>query len=121
MEKFELEVYKKSSEIINQTVAQIMKDFGMFGIEVNFTGHTEMAYNEMFSQLSECIAGMLNTNHHKLWSLLYQIDLSQKAIVNAQIDHPDWTQPDIITELVIHRELKKVLIRNYYKNNPDKL
>lgn len=121
MESFDLEVVKTRPEIIRQTVEQIKKDFAMFGMDIHFTGNTEMAYNEMFAQLLAHISELMNSNYQKLASLLYQVDLSEYKITESEIRHPEWVRNEIITELVIHRELKKVLIRNYYKNNPDKL
>lgn len=93
----------------------------MFGMDVDFTGDANLAYEEMFAQLSNHISQMLQLDPHRLAALLYQVDLGEKKIMEAQESHPEWTLTEIITELVIHRELKKVLIRNYYKNNPDKL
>jgi hypothetical protein len=115
----DLDRYKNNGEIINQVVAQIVKDFGMFGLDVHFSGHTAMAYNEIFVQLSNHIAEMLNNDTRRLWAILYQIDLDQKAISVAQSEHPDWKDTDVIAELIIHRELKKVLYRNFYKHHPD--
>ena len=121
MEPFDIELYKTQELIIRQTVEQVKKDFTMFGIDVDFTGDTTMAYDEMFYQLSLHIATLLEEDPHRLSALLYQVDLGENKIAEAGVKHPEWTLPELITELVIHRELKKVLIRNYYKNNPDKL
>lgn len=121
MPEFDLDLYKTRSEVIRQTVEQVKKDFGMFGMEVQFTGHTDLAYNEMFSQLSEHIFRLMTADTSRLAALLYQVDLSEAKIAEAEILHPGWSRSEIITELVIHRELKKVLLRNYFKNNPDKL
>jgi len=93
----------------------------MFGMNVDFTGNTSLVYNELFSQLTFHISHMLEIDPHRLAALLYQVDLGENRIMEAQESHPELTITEIITELVIHRELKKVLIRNYYKNNPDKL
>lgn len=119
MENFDLEPYKSRTDIIHQTVQQIMKDFLMFGMEIHFTGHTEMAYNEMFSQLSRHIQFLLETDNNRLNALLYQVDLNEKLIHDSIRQHSEWSYPDIITELVIHRELKKVIFRNYYKNQKE--
>jgi hypothetical protein len=116
LEEFNIELYKSRADIIRQTVAQVEKDFGMFGIPVMFTGNTEMAYAEMFSQLNIHISDLLQHNFGKLSALLYQIDLGEDKIVEAGREHSDWGLPEVITELVIHRELKKVLLRNYFKN-----
>jgi len=121
MENFDLDLYKPLPEIVKQTVEQIKKDFAMFGMEINFTGNTDLAYGEMFAQTLIHISNLMNSNYQKLASLLYQVDLSEFKITEAELKHPNWTRNEIITELVIHRELKKVLIRNYFKNNPDKL
>lgn len=121
MEKFDLETYKSRTEIIYQTVQQITKDFLMFGMDIHFTGHTEMAYNEMFLQLSNHIHLLLETDNGRLNALLYQVDLNEKQIHEAISQHPEWSYADIITELVIHRELKKVIFRNYFKNQKEGL
>ena len=121
MESFDIEIYKTKTEVIRQTVEQIMKDFTMFGMDIEFTGNTDMAYEEMFYQLAAHVSRLLETDPHRLSALLYQVDLGENKVIEASALHPEWTLPEVISELIIHRELKKVLIRNYYKNNPDKL
>lgn len=121
MESFDIELYKTKIEVIRQTMEQIKKDFTMFGMDVEFTGKTEMAYSEMFTQLSIHVAHLLEIDPHRLSALLYQVDLGENKILESSALHPEWALAEVISELIIHRELKKVLIRNYYKNNPDKL
>ena len=121
MESFDIELYKTKTEVIHQTVEQIKKDFTMFGMDVEFTGNTEMAYDEMFTQLTQFVSHMLEIDSHRLSALIYQVDLGENKILESSTLHPDWSLSEVIAELIIHRELKKVLIRNYYKNNPDKL
>ncbi len=115
MEQFDIELYKNKSEIISQTVKQVQKDFGMFGFDVTFSGVAELAYEEMFRQLSVYVTQLIENDYHKLASLLYHIDLGEDKISLASEQHPEWGVADIITELVIHRELKKVLMRNYFR------
>lgn len=121
MESFDIELYKTKTEVIRQTVEQVKKDFTMFGMDVEFTGNTDMAYSELFQQLVATVAHLLEIDPHRLSALLYQVDLGENKIMESSVLHSDWSLPEVITELIIHRELKKVLIRNYYKNNPDKL
>jgi len=116
LESFNLEEVKHRTEIIRQTVAQVVKDFSMFGIEIGFSGNTEMAYAELFDQLLVHIENLLENDPSRLYSLLYQIDLPEHRVNEAAMEHPDWSLQAVITELVIHRELKKVLIRNYFKH-----
>jgi len=116
MERIDIALYKTRHEVIRQTVDQVIKDFAMFGMDVEFSGNAEMAYLELFSHLSIHIMRLMETDNGKLSALLYQIDLSERNILDAFTDHPDWSHADVITELVIHRELKKVVLRNYFKN-----
>jgi len=121
LESFDIDIYKTKTEIIRQTVEQVKKDFTMFGMDVEFTGNTDMAYEEMFGQLLAHVSHLLEIDPHRLSSLLYQVDIGENKIMESSVLHPEWALAEVITELIIHRELKKVLIRNYYKNNPDKL
>ena len=43
--------YLDREEIVKETAEQIMKDFGMFGVEITFSGNTSDAYNELHQQL----------------------------------------------------------------------
>ncbi|WP_321310138.1 hypothetical protein [Marinifilum fragile] len=116
-----IEPYRNREEIIRQVAAQIEKDFAQFGLEVQFSGEVDYAYEELFSQLKEHLIWLLDRDYHRLVLLLYQIDLSEKQIMQAETQYPDVPKSDLLAELVILRELKKVLIRNYFKENPDKL
>jgi len=116
LESFDIELYKTRPELIRQTVDQVVKDFAMFGMEVSFSGNMEMAYDELFTQLSTHLARLLAMDANRLAALLYQIDLGPHSVLEAEYNHPGWSRPDIISELVIYRELKKVLLRNYFRN-----
>lgn len=120
---FDIESYKNQEAVIRQTVEQIIKDFAMFGMDVDFPLNMEMAYPNIFYQLEGHISDLLSRNVQKLMALLYQIDIPEKNILEAWEGHPEFTHAQVITELVIYRELKKVVFRNYYKNyklqNPD--
>jgi len=121
LESFDIELYKTKTEVIGKTVDQFIKDFTMFGMDIEFTGNTALAYEEMFIQLTSHVSRLLEIDSHRLSALLYQVDLGENKVMESSVLHPEWSLPEVITELIIHRELKKVLIRNYYKNNPDKL
>ncbi|MFA8435715.1 MAG: hypothetical protein ACEPOZ_14440 [Marinifilaceae bacterium] len=116
-----IDPYRNREEIIRQVALQIEKDFNQFGLEVHFSGVSEKAYDELFGQLCDHMNQLLDRDYHRLVLLLYQIDLSEKEIARAEVQFPDVDRAEILSDLIIHRELKKVLIRNYFKENPDKL
>lgn len=115
MEPFDIETHKNRSEIIEQTVQQVQKDFGMFGLDIVFPENSGMAFFEMFGHVSDYVAVLMENDSRRLAALLYHIDLGEDNIARAIEQHAEWSIADIITELVIHRELKKVLTRNYFK------
>lgn len=116
MEQLDLAPYKLQADIIQQTIHQIIKDFSMFGMEVYFTGNVNMAYEEVYRQLSGFVEALIIYDFHKLLALLYQIDLNEETIIKAENEYPDITRHELIAELIVYRELRKVVYSNLYKN-----
>jgi hypothetical protein len=104
------------AEIVNETAKQIMKDFGMFGVEITFSGDVPNAYDELHRQLVEQISVLIQNNYDKLLSVLYQVDITEREIAKAERDLPHYNHVEIIAHQVIARELKKVLWRRYFKS-----
>jgi hypothetical protein len=106
------------AEIVKETAEQIMKDFGMFGVEITFSGDTSNAYNELHHQLIDQISLLLERNYDLLLSVLYQVDITDREIAKATRELPHYNQVEIIAHQVIVRDLKKVLLRRYFKSQP---
>jgi hypothetical protein len=104
------------AEIVRQTAEQIIKDFGMFGVEILFSGDVLNAYDELHRQLVEQILVLIQNNHDKLLSVLYQVDITEGEVAEAEHDLPHYNHVEIIAHQVIARELKKVLWRRYFKS-----
>jgi hypothetical protein len=112
--KSEIEDYRNHTEIIRLTAEQVIKDFALFGLEIGFSGDIINAYDELFEQLNSCLVDLLNSDYRRLLSLLYHIDISEKEMnkkLTSNADEPS----EIITEMILERELKKVIIRKYYR------
>ncbi len=103
-------------EIVRETAEQIMKDFGMFGVEITFSGNTSQAYNELHGQLVEQIGLLLERNYDLLLSVLYQVDITDREIASAELELPEYSHVEIVAHQVIVRDLKKVLLRRYFKS-----
>jgi hypothetical protein len=104
------------AEIVQETAEQIMKDFGMFGVEITFSGDTTQAYNELHHQLIGQITLLHERNYELLLSVLYQVDITEREIARATRELPHYNQVEIIAHQVIVRDLKKVLLRRYFKS-----
>lgn len=114
----ELNNQLSQAEVVLQTAQQIMKDFALFGLEITFSGDTNNAYTELHKQLVSQTEGLLEHDYSRLLSVLYQVDISNKDIEKAERELLDYNHIEVIAHEIIIRDLKKVLIRNYYKNNP---
>jgi len=112
--KGELEEYKSDSEIVRKTGLQIRKDFAQFGFEIDLPENVHLAYNTLFDQLSPLIEKMLNESISKLYSILYCIDLNEITIQEGISEMSSLKVHDAITHLILERELKKVITREYF-------
>ena len=104
-------------EIVRETAKQIMKDFGMFGVEVTFSGNTSNAYQELHLQLIDQVTLLLEQNYDLLLSVLYQIDITEREIAKAERELPEYNHIEILAHQIIVRDLKKVLLRRYFKTH----
>lgn len=104
-------------EIIKATAQQIIKDFAEFGFEINFSGNTANFYTELFTQMEESVKDLIANQQTKFYSFLYRIDISNKEMALYEQEMAGQPKSTIITELIIHREIKKVLYRIYYSSN----
>ena len=107
--------YKDDEKVIEQTASQIIKDFGIYGIEIQFPADLNFAYDQLYDQLHTQIQSLLSIDELKLKSLLYTIDLPEKTIIKKMNSSKGKEFSEIITELVLDREFKKVLTRRYFK------
>jgi len=105
----------RKEDIIRQTALQIIKDFNEFAIDITFSGNSENAYHELLDQLIPNIDTILKRDMHQFFNMLYRIDLNEKLIFKTEALFPDMNKAEVISHLIIQRDLKKVLIRNYYK------
>lgn len=114
-----LEQYHSNTEIVHATARQISKDFAMFGMEISFSGNTSLAYIELMDQLTGHLHKLLQYDHEKLFALMYQIDISQVSISECLRSHSNPAHS--IADLIIRREMMKVLTVRYFKQQKNKL
>jgi hypothetical protein len=107
--------FLNKADIVRETAEQIMKDFGMFGIEITFSGNVENAYLELHEQLINQISVYLDHDYSRLMAVLYQVDITEREIEKAHHELPHYNDLEVLAHQVIFRDLKKVLFRRYYK------
>jgi len=108
-----LAVFSKRLDLLQQVVAQLTKDFQLSGFDVQFSGDETNAYLELTRQIQPLIANMLEFQNERFWTLLYSIDINEKQVRDALFgENPNSVQ--LLTDLILKRELQKVVIRNHY-------
>jgi hypothetical protein len=109
----DIERYERSFDLLQEVVTQLNRDFQLNGFEVEFSGRTESAYQELTRQLVPVIDYMLENQADRFWNLLYSIDLDETKVKDA-IFGKDTNSIQLLTDLILKRELQKVVIRNFY-------
>jgi hypothetical protein len=107
----------KRDAIIIETANQVIKDFGEFGLEITFSGNAGCFYQELYNQMWQHIQELMTESTTRFQALLYRIDVSQREIDHYHRQAPNANYTNILTELIIHREIKKVLIRDYFRSH----
>jgi hypothetical protein len=103
-------------DYIRATGEQIKRDFDLCGIQIKFSGNEENAYNELLYQISPHIAELIEHNYKKLLNLLYRIDLNESKVAAIVSNYASESLAEAITDLIIKRELQKIVIRQHYRS-----
>lgn len=107
--------YERSINLLQDVVAQINKDFRLNGFEVEFSGEGESAYKELTDQLIPVIDYMLEHQTETFWNLIYRIDLNETRVKQILFGEEEVTNAiGQLTDLILKRELQKVVIRHFY-------
>ncbi|MCF8275209.1 MAG: hypothetical protein K9J17_00625 [Flavobacteriales bacterium] len=107
--------YERSVALLQEVVAQINKDFRLNGFDVAFSGSGDTAYQELSSQLAPVIDYMLEHQTETFWNLIYSIDLNENKVKRILFgDDENIDAIHELTDLILKRELQKVVIRHFY-------
>ena len=110
----DLTPYLSRLDILNDTAQQIIKDFGMSEMEIILSGNMDNAYAELFSMVLPCIEKLQKENFQGFYNLMYRIDISETQIKKAVAQANDKSFSEIVTDLILKRELLKVILRKNY-------
>jgi hypothetical protein len=107
--------YINRPELIRQTAEQVIKDFDLFGLKVTFSGNPYEAYEELFEEVLPHIEQLIKSDQQKFLSILYRIDLSEDQIRKGVKEQGNESFAAVVTDLILKRELWKVVLRNHFK------
>ena len=112
----ELSPYYQRIDLLEKVVTQVKKDFNWFNFEITFTGKEETPYVELYNQILPLIDEMLNDDYPKLLAMLYRIDIDDEFLNRKLKESEQSDTHEVITDLILKRELQKVIIREMYSS-----
>ena len=112
----ELNPYYTRTDLLEKVVEQIKKDFNWFSFEITFKGEEDTPYQELYKQILPLIDELLNDDYPKLMAMLYRIDLDEEFLNRKLKESAHADTDEVITDLIIKRELQKVIIREVYSS-----
>jgi|TARA_B110000116_G_C16430556_1_gene400315 hypothetical protein len=112
----ELSAYYNRTDLLEKVVEQLKKDFNWFSFEITFKGDQESPYQELYNQILPLIDELLNDDYPKLMAMLYRIDLDEEFLNRKLKENSQADTDEVITDLILKRELQKVIIRGMYSS-----
>lgn len=97
---------------------QLEKDLDL-KIGLNLSGDADQAYRELYHQVLPILKERTTSGLYSFKQLMYRIDISEKKVAQefAKSVNPD--EFEIYTNLIIERELQKVVTRLYFSQKLD--
>jgi len=108
----QIEARIRDLEYLNATVAQLQKDFAMLDLDIQIDLTEEDPYGRFRQKMEEILQFLIERNDDKLANLLYRIDLNEDTIRQNSSENDDFTT--LLADLIIRRELMKVIIRKEF-------
>ena len=99
----------KANQYLVETLAQLEKDFLMIGVSFDIEKPI-VKYKTLFTFTTNLVNSLNEQNPKLLLSLLYRIDLSEE-MVQKQMQETSLSFSEMLSELIVKRELYKVILR----------
>ena len=84
-------------------------------LEIDFPEN--ISFELLKERLSSHINFLIQSDFQKLASILYRVDVSESKLKNLLKENQGFDAANIITDLIIERELQKIRSRQEYRND----
>jgi hypothetical protein len=116
MEPAEVQKYRHDMEVVRNTAAQVIKDFGLAGHTIEFSGSPDNVYNELFDQVLPALRALFDKNESAFMALLYRIDVDEKKVMALRKNSTKATFFNDLAAEILEREFIKVLFRKLFSH-----
>ena len=116
MEPSEITKYRHDLEVVRDTAEQVIRDFGLAGLEVKFSGDHETAYKELYEQVAPHLKALYDKNTTGFMALLYRIDVDERKVSRLSEEYKGVAFFNELAGLVLEREFMKVMYRKLFRH-----
>lgn len=109
-----LQPYLQTPELLRSLLQQLLKDFAMANVSLKLDCDISYSFDQLCQQIAETLRQQAPTSA-TLQNVFYRVDLTEKMVRKALHGQQGDTLP-LMAELIIKRELQKVVIRHWYRN-----
>ena len=95
---------------------QLQKDFDNCSINSGFVNTLVADFDSILNSLGYEIEKLNKISPSKLTGLMYRIDINEAQIKKMVNQKPDVEFNGIVAELIIKRELQKIIIKEHFKS-----
>ncbi len=95
---------------------QLQKDFENCGLSGEFVNGLTADFNSIMNVVETEIEKINKISAGKLTGLLYRIDINEGQIKKLMNQKPEGRFNEIVAELIIKRELQKIIIKEHFKS-----
>ena len=119
MSELQLEQYFNNRRIIDATMRQLEKDFSLDVDSVQLKDYQGNLFEQLFDVVYPIINKLITINYQQFLNILYRIDVNELKLKQemAKVDANQYSE--VVTRLVLQKELQKVIIRNIYSKEND--
>jgi hypothetical protein len=103
-------------DLIKQLLVQLQKDFvhtQLFNDVIIDTIDGSQVHDLLYTE----VKNLLHNNYGVLSNTLYRIDISEQQLKEALRANGTMDEAEVVTQLILKRELQKVVYKNIYKQN----
>ncbi len=111
--KISLAKFASDKEILSLLIDQLIKDFESCGIGLKLPIDASAVLIK--DQIYEALLKDVHSSQSKIHQLLYRIDVSENSVGKITDQNNFKYFINSLTDIVIERELKKIITRKYYR------
>ena len=102
------------ADIVKELVTELNRAQLELSVQIN-------SYIDLKRMLSARLNYLITNHFSRLISLLYRLDISEKKLQQLLSLQADMPAGEIITEMIIERQLQKIEARKMFKNKADNI